>query len=180
EAVDHHGLGAVGAGGDHADPGAGLLGDEAEVLLGGLGELVVLGDAGGGGLPAGQRGVDGFDGAEAADIGRDNVGDLAVDLVVRADGDLGTLVHDVHLGDNEPLGGVDHVGVAEQREVEPAGAARAASDGAVLLAAGAEQVALAVGDLSREWAFADAGDVGLGDADDGADACGADAGTRNG
>ena len=117
---------------------------------------------------------------EAADVGGDNVGELAVDLVVRADGDLGALVHDVHLGDDEPLGGVDHVGVAEQREVEPAGAARTAGDGAVLLAAGAEQLALAVGDFGGEWAFTDAGDVGLGDADDGADARGADAGAGDG
>ena len=145
----------------------------------GFGQLVVLRDAGGGGLPAGQRGVDGLDGAEAADVGRDDVGELAVDLVVRADRDLFTLVHDVHLGDDEPLGRVDHVGVAEEREIEPAGAAWAARDGAVLVAAGAQQLTLAVGDLCRKWTFSDAGDVGLGDTDDRADACGADAGASD-
>ena len=76
---------------------------------------------------------------EAANVGGDDVGDLAVDLVGGADGDLVALVEDVHLGDDEPLGGVDHVGVAEQRDIEPAAAAGTAGDGAVLLAARAEQ-----------------------------------------
>ena len=92
-------------------------------------------------VPALERGVDGLDGLEAAHVGGDVVGHLAVDLVADADGDLVELVEDVHLGDDQPLGAVDQVGVAEQRKVEPAAAARTAGDGAVLLAAGAEQVA---------------------------------------
>ena len=136
-----HGLVAVGAGGDHADLRAGLLLEEVQIILRQLRQFVELGDAFGGGLPAFERGVDGLDGLEAAHVGGDDVGELAVDLVAGADGDLVALVHDVHLGDDQPFGAVDHVGVAEQRQVEPAAAARAAGDGAVLLAAGAEQVA---------------------------------------
>ena len=117
---------------------------------------------------------------EAAHIGGDGVGKLAVDAVAGADGDLDALVHDVHLGDDEPFRAVDHVGVAEQGEVEPAAAARAAGDGAVLLAAGAEEVRRRVVDLGGEGAFADAGDVGLCDADHGADLCGADTGSGYG
>ena len=86
-------------------------------------------------MPALERGVDGLDGLESAHVGGDDVGHFAVDLVAGADGNLFEVVQDVHLGDDEPLGAVDHVGVAEQRQVEPAAAARAAGDGAVLLAA---------------------------------------------
>ena len=86
-------------------------------------------------VPALQGGVDRLDGLESAHVGGDDVGQLAVDLVAGADGDLGALVHHVHLGDDQPLGAVDHVGVAQQRQVEPAAAAGTAGDGAVLLAA---------------------------------------------
>ena len=80
-------------------------------------------------------------------------GEFAVDLVAGADGNLGALVHHVHLGDDEPLGPVDHVGVAEERQVEPAAAARTSGDGTVLLATGAEQIGGVVMDLGGEGAL---------------------------
>ena len=63
-----------------------------------------------------------------SDIGGNFVGDFAVDLVADADGNLVELVEHVELGDDQPLGAVDLVGVAEQGNVEPAAAAGAAGD----------------------------------------------------
>ena len=48
-AGQHHGLVAVGAGGDHADLRAGLLLVKVQIILRGLRQLVELGDAFGGG-----------------------------------------------------------------------------------------------------------------------------------
>src|SRR6185437_3528973 len=155
---------------------AGLALDELEVFLRRLGQLVVVGDALGGGVPALEFGVDRLDGLKATDVGRDDVGLLAVDLIAGADGDVGALVEYIHLGDDEPFGTVDHVGVAQQWQIEPAATARATGDGAVLLAAGADEGGGFVVDLGGKRAFADAGDVGLGDADYGADGGGTDAG----
>ena len=134
----HHGLVAVGAGGDHADAGAALALLEAQIILRGLGQFVELGNALGGLAPAFERGVARLDGFQAVHVGGNFVGDLAVDFVADADGNLGQLVEHVELGDDQPLGAVDLVGVAEQGNVEPAAAAGAAGDGAVLVAAGAQ------------------------------------------
>ena len=54
ELIDEDGVVAVGAGGDHADGGAGFLLHEAEILLRLLGELAVFGGSEGVLLPAGE------------------------------------------------------------------------------------------------------------------------------
>ncbi len=171
---------AVGAGGDHSDFCAGFALLKAEVILCGLREIVEVLDALGGGLPALHGGVAGEDFVDAADVGGYFVSDFAVDLVAGADLNFREFVEDVELGDDEPLGGVDLVGVAEERHVEPAAATLAAGDGAELHAATANVLADFAGDFGGERTFADAGDISLGDADDGADVEGADAGSCGG
>ncbi len=180
ESRQRYGLGAVRAGRDHANLCAGLLLDKVQVILGQFGELIKLGNAFSGLVPPFQSGVDGLDGLEATDIGGNPVRDLAIDLVGGAYRDLGAFVHHVHLGDDEPLSTVNRVGVAEEREIEPAAAARTTGDGTVLLPAGAEKVGGVAVDLGGEWSLAHAGDVGLGDSDDGADFGRADAGSCDG
>src|ERR1700677_4200409 len=175
EAGPRHRLDAVGAGGDHTDFSAALALDELEILLGKLREFLVFGDSLSGTLPALEGCVDGMNCFEAANVGGNNVSHVAVDLVGGTDGDLIALVEDVHLGHHQPLRRIDHVGVAQQRNVEPAAAAGTAGDGAVFLAPRAEQLGRVAVDLGRERAFADAGDIGLGDADNRADPGGADA-----
>lgn len=133
-----------------------------EVVLGGLRKIVEVLDALGGGLPALERGVAGDDFGDAADVGGDFVGDVAVDFVAGADGNLGELVEDVELGDDEPLGGVDLVGIAEQRNVEPAAATLAPGDSAELIAATADVLADFAADLSGEGPLADAGYISFG------------------
>ena len=153
--------------------------DKAEVLLRFNGQLVVLGDAFGRAVPTLQRGVDGLDRAKAPDVGGYHVRLAAVDLIGSADRDFRRLIEHVHLGDYQPLGPVDHVRVAQERQVEPAAASRTTGDGAVFLAAGAQQLGRVAFDLGREGALADARDVGLGDPDDGVDAGRPDAGAGN-
>src|ERR1700679_331187 len=106
-----HGLFTVGPGGDHADAGSALALLEAQVILGCLGQLLVVGNALGGGLPSFERGVDGLDVLQAVDVGRDLVGHLAAELIANADGNFGQRVEHVELGDDQPFGAIDLVGV---------------------------------------------------------------------
>ena len=64
-----------------------------------------------------------------------------------------------------PLMPLVRAGLAHQHRVEPAAAALAAGDGAELVAALAEALADLVVELGRERALADAGGVGLDDAE---------------
>src|SRR5581483_563571 len=91
---------------------------------------------------------------EAAALCGNFGGFAAVDFVAGGDGDFVEFVEDIELGDAEPLGAIDHVGVAEEREVEPAGAAGASGDGAEFVAALADGIAERVVELGGEWTFA--------------------------
>lgn len=73
---------------------------------------------------------------------------------------------DVKERDGDFGGAGDHRGVLDGDEVEPACAAGAAGGGAELAAALADAVADGVALFGGEWPCADAGGVGLGDADD--------------
>ena len=177
ECRQQHCLIAIGAGRDHADLCAGFLFEEAEVILRDLRQLVEFGNAFGRFVPALQFRIHALDGFEAAHVGGHGVDELAVDLVSGADGNFVERVEHVKLRYYQPLRSIDLVRVAQQGQIEPAAAARATGYGAEFLAARAQKLAGFVEDFCREWAFADAGDVGFGDADDGADACRADAGS---
>ena len=85
-------------------------------------------------------------------------------------------VEHVELGEGELGEAVEADGVAEHHAVEPAGAAAAAGDGAVLAADVDQRVAVGVGQLGRERAGADARRVRLGDADDAVDVARPEAG----
>ena len=61
--VEDDGLGAFGAGGDEADFDADFAGEKFDVGAGVGGEVFEARDAFGGGAPAGEGGVDGFDAA---------------------------------------------------------------------------------------------------------------------
>src|SRR5690242_14377695 len=101
---------------------------------------------------------------------------LAVDRVAGADLQLLEAVEDVELGEGDAIDAGDLDRLAHERRVEPAAAAAAAGDGAELAAALADQFADLVVELAREWTGADAGGVGLGNAEDIADGLWPDAG----
>ena len=101
---------------------------------------------------------------------------LAVALVGDADLDLVEAAEDVELGDREVGETVDARGVVDDDRVVPAAATLASGGDAVLMADLAEKVARLVEELRGERARADAGEVGLGDAEDALDLGGADAG----
>ena len=95
--------------------------------------------------------------------------------VTGAQGDLVEAVEHVELGDRERVEAVHAHRVAHHHRVVPAAPARAPGRGAVLAAALAQQVALGAVQLRRQRSLADAGRVGLGDAEDRADGARADA-----
>src|SRR5579863_1996545 len=131
-------------------------------------------------LPSLQPSVHGPDSVDALNIGGDAFAGFAVDFICGAHRDPVQIIEDVELGHDQPIGAVDLVGVAQQGQIKPAAAPGTSGDGAVLLAAGAENVSRFVMDLAREGSFAYPGDIGLGDADDGADARGPNAGADGG
>src|SRR5512136_1617907 len=127
-------------------------------------------------MPARHLGVNALDALVAAGLWRSEVGGFAIELVAGANGNLWKVVEHVEFGDDQPCGAVDHVGVAEKRQVHPAAAAGASGDGAEFVAAFAQLVAQLSLVLRGEWASAHAGAISLGDADDGVDRSGRHAG----
>src|SRR5580693_3220827 len=110
-------------------------------------------------------------------VGGNFIGQLSLEFVADADGDLFELVEDVQLGDYQPLRAVDLVGIAKHWNVEPSAASRTARYRAVLVAALAQQISGRIVNLGGKRAAADAGDVGFGDGDYGADVRGPDSGS---
>ena len=89
--------------------------------------------------------------------------------VADADFDFALRVEDIELGDDQRIDAVDHFGVTQFRQIEPAAAARTASDGAKFLAALANFLGFQVGHFRGERAAANARGVCLGNAEDVAD-----------
>ena len=73
----------------------------------------MFGDAEGDLLPAGKGLDDGLDFAIAGVLRGDLLDGFAVDFVADHDGNLSEFVEHIELGDDQPLGAVDHVGVAQ-------------------------------------------------------------------
>ena len=90
---------------------------------------------------------------------------LPVDLVAGADLHRLEAVEHVELGQRDAGDAADRDRLAHEHGVEPAAAAAAAGDGAELVAALAEALADLIVLLGREGAGADAGGVGLDDAE---------------
>src|SRR5579884_3346023 len=105
---------------------------------------------------------------------------LAVGLVGDADLDRVEGVEHVELGECHLGQGVEADRLAQHDGVEPTGAAAPAGVGAVLVAAVDEDVTGLVEGLGGERPGADAGDIRLGDADDGVDLAGPDPGPGTG
>src|SRR5690606_13247377 len=162
--LQDHGVVAVRAGGDDADRAAGQFLQRAQVGAGGGGQLVPLGDAVGVLAPARELQVHRGDLFPALGVQRRVLGALAAVLVGDADLQLLHAVEHVELGDAQAGDAVDGHRALEGDDVHPAAAARTAGGGAVLGTAVADALADLVVQLGRERAAADAGGVGLGDA----------------
>ena len=138
---------------------------KARYSLARAGKLLVVGDSLGAGSPAGQIFVHALDLVVAAGLRGNLGGELAVDAVADADGNLRQFIEHVQLGHDQPGDAVDHHRVAQQRKIEPAAAAGTSGDRAVFIAAGAEVVHLGIVAFGGKWPFANARAVGLGHAD---------------
>src|SRR3984957_3248013 len=90
---------------------------------------------------------------------------LAFVFVADANLDFALGVEDVELGDYQRVDAVDHFGVAQYLQIEPAAAAGASGDGAEFFAAFANFFGVEVGHLGGEWAGAYAGGIGFGNAE---------------
>src|SRR6185437_6026153 len=124
--------------------------------------------------------VDGVAALELFGADRKDFRERALELV--ADADLHRLdpVEHVELGDAQAGNAVQLDRALERRGVEPAGAPRPAGGGAELVAALAQALADAVGELGRERPAADARGIGLGNAQDIVKMMRPDAGTGGG
>src|SRR5581483_8833380 len=151
-----------------------------EVGLGVLRQLVEAAHAEGGLAPAGQALVHRLDAGQAFGADGRGIHGHAVDLVAGADAHRLHAVEDVELGDAQAGDAVVEDGAARGDGVEPAAAARAAGDGAVFVALVADGLADVVVQLGRERAGADAGGVGLDDAQHVVELARADAGAGGG
>ena len=109
--------------------------------------------------------VDRLDPRLVGGVGGQIVELLPVELVAGADLHRLERVEHVELGQRDAGHSADRDRLADQHGVEPAAAALAAGDGAELVAALAERLADLIVLLGRERAGADAGGVGLGDAE---------------
>ena len=131
-------------------------------------------------MPALQALVNGLHALHAAASGG-HVGDfLAVHFVADADRDLVQFVEHVELSDDQRVDAIHRGGVAGERNVEPAAAARATRHRAELFAHLADLFAERAVVFAGEGSGTDAGDVGLGDADDAVDFGGRHAGAGTG
>ncbi len=167
---------SLGADGDHFDRLADELADAAEIRLRVCRQFVERAAAGDFFLPAGQRFVDGLGAAKIVDVAGEARRLLAVDVVGGADLQLVEAAQHVEQHDGDRIDAAEPAGVAHGDDIEPAAAARAASDGAVFVAAVAQVLAGGVVLLGGERAAADAGRIGLHDADDAIDVAGRHAG----
>src|SRR5208337_5209853 len=129
---------ALRSGGDHADFDLQEIGDEAEIVDCGFRELAGIFNAVSGFAPAGKRLIDGRD--EFVDFrgGGHFVNGRSLVVITDADFDFALGVEDVELGDHQRIDAVDHFGVAEFGQVQPAAAPRASGDRAKFLAAFAD------------------------------------------
>ena len=119
--------------------------------------------------PARHRFVDRLAAASCPTSDGNSVSVRAAAAVRRADVDALEAVEHVELGQRQAVEAVDARGVADRDRVEPAAAARAPGDRAVLAAALAQPVAHLAGELGRKRSFADARRVRLDHAEHAAD-----------
>lgn len=140
--------------------------DGRNVVLSSLGEVLVRTNLSDILVPSFNSRVLHLDFGEFIYRGGHEVDFLAVDGVLRSDLDLFDAVHDVQLGDVQRLVVVDHVRVAQERDIQPTAATRTTSSRAELMTDLAELLANRVIKLSWEGAFTDSSGVRLDDTDD--------------
>src|SRR5690606_1415873 len=176
--VAQHDVGvAIRPGGYHRQRAAGQLLQGAQVGAGGRRKLVPVGDAVGILLPARELQVHRHALLPALRVERGVFGLLAAVLVADAHLQGVEPVQPVGRGDAQAADAVDGDRALERNDVDPAAAARAAGGGAVLLATVTQALPGRIVQLGRERTAADAGRVGLADAQHVVDRVRAHAGT---
>ena len=101
---------------------------------------------------------------------------LALDLVANADRNLVEHIQHVELGNHPPVHAIDHLRVTQKRQVDPATAAGASCNCAVLIAARAELIGDCAFHLAGKRAATHAGAISFGYADYGLNRVGRNAG----
>src|SRR5262249_45332169 len=156
---------ALGAGGDHADFDLQEIGDEAEIVERGFRQLAGVFHTIRRIAPAGHGFAFGSDPLMFLGECGHFVDPRGLVFVAGADLDFALGIEDIELSDDERVDAVDHLGVAQNSEVEPAAAAWPAGNSTKLLATLADFLRFNVGHFSRERTAADPRGVSLGHAD---------------
>ena len=111
--------------------------------------------------------------------GRQIIENRAVQFIAGADLQFVKPVQHIQLGQRNPVDARGRTGLAHQNRVEPAAAPLAPGGRAELMAALAQPLAIGVVQFGRKRAFADAGRIGLHDAQHEVDGTRADPGARS-
>lgn len=160
---------AVGADGYSFDVYTGGDFESVEIVEEVLGKGFVFGDALQALFPSGEGAELGFD-FHFVEFERNLVGAVPFNFIVDAHLDFVEVVHHVGFGDEEVGDTVEHAGIAQGRDVDPAATAGTAGGGAVFMPEVAKKFSCFVEKFGREGAGSDAGAVGFADTHDAADA----------
>ena len=143
--------------------------ESVEIVEEVLGQGFGFGDALQALFPSGERAELGFD-FHFVEFERNLVGAVSLDFIVDAHLDFVEVVHYVGFGDEEVGNTIEHAGIAQGRDVDPAATAWTASGGAVFMSEVAKQFSCFVEKLGREGTSSDTGAVGFADTHDAANA----------
>ena len=176
--ITYNGLCTVRTNADDFDGGFEFLFQEGDVVHELLGELVLGGELGHVGLPAGEGLVDGLD--TTLDVIGEVAGLYTIDLIGRAGLDGVEAIEDIALHHDELGDTVDHDAVAEGYQVDPTATALTTGDSTILMAQVTDALARLVEQLGGEWTGTDTGTVGLHDTIDLANLVGTNAQTGAG
>src|SRR5215471_18352186 len=155
---------AAGAGRDHADGCAEIVGKEFKVILRDGWKFGPLFDSRERLFPAANVLIHRLDLGEDSRVRGELLQNGALVLIVDAEGNLVKGVEHVDLRDDDRIEGVDHCRVPRCRAIEPSATPRPAGGGSVFIPSVSQLLARTVERLCRERARADASGVSLRDA----------------
>src|SRR5215471_15375606 len=155
---------AAGAGRDHADGCAEIVGKELKIVLRDGWKFGPLFDSRERLLPAADVLIHRLDLGEDCRVRGELLQNAALVLIVDAEGNLVKGIEHVDLRDHDRIEGVDHCRVPCRRAIEPSTTPRPPGGGSIFIPPVSQLLARSIERLCRKWAGPDASGVSLRDA----------------